>query len=69
MLYGLFLVFSLIQQAQKFFLDANESSDARNVCLCYIFIYFFVSSCHYPLDVSIMFLCQSTAEIVIFVVF
>lgn len=29
----LFLVFSLIQQAQKFFLEANESSDARNVCL------------------------------------
>lgn len=29
---------SLIQQAQKFFMETNDSSDARNVCFCYFFI-------------------------------
>jgi len=39
MLQGCIFFFSLIQQAQKFFVEANDSSGSRNVCFCYIFIY------------------------------
>ena len=32
----IFILCSLIQQVQKFFKESNDSSDARNVCFCYL---------------------------------
>ena len=48
----IFILCSLIQQVQNFFMENNDSSDARTVCFCYfwyatfyLFIFFCCLSC------------------------